>query len=338
MGDLVLSSNGTVEIYNAKQKNDFIDHYTNAKEKDNPEFIANKFVVIGVFENKFKKDVSEFCEREYIEMLRTISGNTASSVNSFNVLLSNYFNWCKQNEYVKSESHPSQYVQFSDILPNNDFSKRYFADFNSLKKMFSEIRVNLDRLGVTPGNLDFVELVFYLSWMGLRKEEISTIKKEDVKKDRIGSAAIPDKRVLELANICMKKDEIIVSRRNSPGLYSYQIADSQYLIRQKKQSNVNEDVPCQTGTLIVFLRTLKKYTELLPENSAYHKMNMTYETTLFSGMFGRVYAFSKMFGVLDTIKFLDKKKVETILNQKFADSSFVKFCRQYERWKDYFYG
>ena len=67
-------------------------------------------------------------------------------------------------------------------------------------------------------------------------------------------------------------------------------------------------------------------------------MNMTYETTMFSGMFGRVYAFSKMFGVLDTIKFSDKKKVETILNQNFADSSFVKFFRQYERWKDYFYG
>lgn len=118
-------------MYNENQKLEYLNDCD--YENTTIEVIKSLFNTIEVSENLYETDVCNFNRVQIIDMLKGINSKSRSRLRVVVAYLSNYYNWCKEKNYVENHTSINEYDKdmlfgvIEDILPIKHIKKAFFT-------------------------------------------------------------------------------------------------------------------------------------------------------------------------------------------------------------------
>lgn len=271
------------EFYNADIKNGFVDslpNYANHRIKKNYE---NLFYNLSTYEYQLNKD---FCEMNTLEVKMTIASlkllSSASQATTLSILR-DYVDWCIANGKTNNEN-PLTTIQIGDI----DISVAVRSKLLSSPSRLAEI-LKIAFEGRDMGYFKQSELMAWLLYFGINRNEIKTLKRKDIDifaKNLEMKSAIPLKNeewdVLGLLKYCSDTETIYVGNKES------KLSNTPYVFRTRENKNSKQ----LTMADLSLVQRIRKINAEYIENTG-QLLELSIDRIFKSGVFYRLFLLEK---------------------------------------------
>ena len=162
-------------MYNHELKSEFLDQYKNAVSDTARRSYECVFNRIAPFEERWQADVCTRTTEEAEEMLRQITGLRMFSAKNIMYFLMDYVNWCIENG-VPDACDGMLHMTVDRASTADSYREKTVANPQHLQQFLDTVFVPVE-----TGTVDVIwRSAYWLSFAGLRNEEIRDVKVSDV--------------------------------------------------------------------------------------------------------------------------------------------------------------
>ena len=327
-------------IYNKDIKSQFIeDHYAHYKNEA-IESVIRLFNTIGISEEQYKKDFSEFNFSEVVNLFETNSWKKMNTFSHNRSILKAYIDWCKTHGKITTDVHPVERIVKEDVIGARKYHKQYFRDFNEFKDCIENVYENAPVEDTKQ--FVFSKMTFCLYWLGFSKDEIRLMKKTDVNTiSKIIVNPVSDYKVenvddfiIDLAIECINTETYNSKNRNGMTTFNYQKND--YLIRTLVTSRMPDHEPVIEYYFNNILGRFRNISKQIDITNPYYNKSITTESVFLSG------AYSKLFNINQKKIFTQNEETYKIISQigRIDINNQLKlsyFLHDYMAWRKFYY-
>ncbi|MBC8531940.1 hypothetical protein [Gehongia tenuis] len=287
--------------------------------------LLNRWNRIGNFEREYERDITEFNEENFIDMFTRLNYMTRLGFNAFKWSVTSYLRWLNQQKGWNTEAplRALQGITFQQLSRDAVYQEKYFGSFSELRDQF---RRSLVAQGYEERSRtwDTTRFLVALAWFGVKREEVTEIRKSDVSDDRNEIYLPISKRILVLpaeliARIRLYRDADTVERPGNGGVMTVHYKDSPYLFRTFKSPKVTE--------VLGLIKNLNR--------SPGPGKRFSYNRIYWSGIFCRAYAYEQTNGRLQAG---DRALAEELFGEHYNHpTAYHARFNEYQNFKRYFY-
>ncbi len=329
------------EIYNVKQKSDFIESSYSHFKKDSLENIVRLFNAVGRHERQLGKDFCDFTFNEVVNLFEINEWSKSNTVMHHKSILRQYVTWCDAVlNKANSGLHPISQIKPEDISGSNKYWRQYVQSFDELKRCIEYVYETADVNDTSQ--FVFPKICYCLSFLGFNFNEIRFMKQEHVKMfdneirspiDENFVVSNVDEYIMDLIREAISLEGI--TSRNKYSMYTKRYQKSDYLIRVRASKVSPDYTPVYETYFNNIPSKFRSYSRKLDPSDEFYNKGITFETIWFCGCCDRLYK---------------REQIENI--EKNLSNILIKECRlnpndnneashmwaDYLSWRKYYYG
>lgn len=158
-------------MYNQEIKEVFLDQISSGGR--NRRTSASYLDAIGIYEREINRDFAEMSLEDAIKAIKNIKIGTYDSANAVQSFVRKYVKWCEENRVFNHINTELKKISAKDDIDASEYlRKMWFLDESDLINKMRMVRTFND------GYYEVVVLLF--AWLGVRQDEILSIKPQDV--------------------------------------------------------------------------------------------------------------------------------------------------------------
>lgn len=326
-------------MMNPEMKSDFFYSKFSHMQENDIKTIIRFFNVVGITEKQNQKDFSEFTFKEVLDLFERNEWQHANTFAHNKSILKQYIDWCKSQNKISGDIHPIERINKDDITGTIKFDRQYFKSYDDFCGCLEEVYNNADVDDISQFLIP--KLVYHLSWLGLTKEEIRFLKKDDFNiKDKSISSKLSGYKLSGLSEYVVKliQECIDIKSYSSHNIYSersVEYQDNDFLIRTMKNIRAPDIDPVSELYFNNINVKFSKITGSYNPTAKYYKKGITCDSVYYSGLYYRIYEYE------NTNKSLNYNYdiLGTMCRMDLDNVIGLSMCYDnYSKWRKYFYG
>jgi integrase len=262
LGVLTMRPRGKRVMYNATQKQEFIEQETNDNIK---EAYRNYFARIAKTEEQYSKDIVDMDTEELRDTITSLNIRMQQSRDHALSLLRRYVRWATLNGKTTNKSNIDSITSVS-IDSAQAIRNKMFSSPKQLEE-FLDIVNDANQ----PNRSYRDSLIIWLLYIGLKVEQLQIIRPSDMDVSApLGTIRVTDEEYLVDEHIvflweqCTSMVEVEKTAKHSDGVQFCRLCDSDFLFRRVRgtKSSFQEKEKCHIGFFSTIITGLfRKYSE-----------------------------------------------------------------------------
>lgn len=251
------------------------------------------------FESSMNKPWEQFITSDFVKLFEDANWTAMNTFISNKSLIKEFAEWYFENiiglrniPFGHQKVSAIKYIELKDVSSKSRYEKEYFENYDDFMKC-------LEELYGTPKNDQYImqQAFFALMWEGIDRNELKSIKKDDIEcpPDEIKAiihlqdkdVVITEERTVKIIRQAIGASGYDVVQKNGRGR-AYQFANTEMLLRNTSKKSVSKDTYISESSINNYYTEQAKMADELSEKSPYHCKRLVFRGISDSGAFCRL--------------------------------------------------